>query len=349
MSHNKNERGGALVMVLLLVLVFTILGMGLLTMNISAAKQFNKKEEQVQARHFAEMGVLHYQAKVKEMIEEHNNKIKSITHAEILSGINTEFCRELNNEKKLPEEINGEKQSNYTVSLKGTSGCDSISTEIKLTINSVGKSGINREVEIDADITFRRPNTLFDVVSGGGENGGNNLPPTTPTENVNVEYGNFNIKNGAKQYETSIHIKEGKKGEKGQLTVEPGKNEGGTDATFQNDLYVEGVVDIHNQGCIAVQGNFTATESLKLGNKAYLYIYGNANLPSSINLHNNHAEIYVSGDVYINGVKQVPEKYSAVPIKNSECSPPGPGDNGGSGSLKATKWDLNTKIEASYM
>ena len=47
-------------MVLLLVVVFTILGMGLLSINISSTKQFNKKEEQVQARHLAEMGILHY-------------------------------------------------------------------------------------------------------------------------------------------------------------------------------------------------------------------------------------------------------------------------------------------------
>ena len=55
-------------MVLLLVVVFTILGMGLFSMNISSTKQFNKKEEQVQARHLAEMGILHYKAKVQEML-----------------------------------------------------------------------------------------------------------------------------------------------------------------------------------------------------------------------------------------------------------------------------------------
>lgn len=70
----KNERGGSLVIVLLVVLVFTIFGMGLLTMNISAAKQFNKKEEQVQARHLAEMGVLYYKASIKEAIKEYHKK-----------------------------------------------------------------------------------------------------------------------------------------------------------------------------------------------------------------------------------------------------------------------------------
>ena len=43
----RNEHGNALLMVLMVVVVFTILGAGLLTMNVSASKQFDKKEEQV--------------------------------------------------------------------------------------------------------------------------------------------------------------------------------------------------------------------------------------------------------------------------------------------------------------
>ncbi len=77
MKIKNNENGSALLMVLLLMLVFTILGMGLLTMNISAAKQFNK-EEQVQARHFAEMGVLHYKADVEELVEVNNRILQTI-------------------------------------------------------------------------------------------------------------------------------------------------------------------------------------------------------------------------------------------------------------------------------
>ena len=72
MKIRYNERGGALLVVLLLVVVFKVVGMGLLTMNISAAKQFNKKEEQVQARHLAEMGVLHYKAEVKQTVDDYH-------------------------------------------------------------------------------------------------------------------------------------------------------------------------------------------------------------------------------------------------------------------------------------
>ena len=65
-----NERGSALLIVLMLVVIFTVLGLGLLTMNISASKQFSKKEEQVQARHMAEMGLLHYKKEI-------NNEVMS--------------------------------------------------------------------------------------------------------------------------------------------------------------------------------------------------------------------------------------------------------------------------------
>lgn len=78
MRLRDNERGGTLVMVLLVVAVFTILGVGLFSLNISASKQFDKKEEQVQARHLAEMGVLHYQAEVDEKIKVYNGEFKPV-------------------------------------------------------------------------------------------------------------------------------------------------------------------------------------------------------------------------------------------------------------------------------
>ena len=64
-----NEKGSTLVMVLLIAVVITILGAALFTMNMSASKQFTNKEEQVQARHLAEMGVMHYQAKISDIVK----------------------------------------------------------------------------------------------------------------------------------------------------------------------------------------------------------------------------------------------------------------------------------------
>ena len=68
MKAIKNEKGYALLMVLMLILLFTVLGMGLMATNMNSAKQFTTKENQVQARHQAEMGVLHYNAILKDKI-----------------------------------------------------------------------------------------------------------------------------------------------------------------------------------------------------------------------------------------------------------------------------------------
>ncbi|GEN82325.1 hypothetical protein SLU01_06370 [Sporosarcina luteola] len=72
MKLMKSENGGALITVLLILVIFTILGVGLLALNLSAAKQFNKKGENLQARHLAEMGVIHYQTEVASAVEEYN-------------------------------------------------------------------------------------------------------------------------------------------------------------------------------------------------------------------------------------------------------------------------------------
>ncbi len=68
MVISKNERGGALLLVLMLVVIFSVLGMGVLMLNISASKQLSKKEEQIQARHLAEMGIMHYKAEVEKIV-----------------------------------------------------------------------------------------------------------------------------------------------------------------------------------------------------------------------------------------------------------------------------------------
>lgn len=74
MKVKFNEYGGALIYVLLIVFVFAVIGLGLLTMNLSAAKQFTKKEQQIQARHLAEMGVQHYKAELQNLVKTYNSE-----------------------------------------------------------------------------------------------------------------------------------------------------------------------------------------------------------------------------------------------------------------------------------
>ncbi|EMF47988.1 hypothetical protein B481_0541 [Planococcus halocryophilus Or1] len=48
MKPIRNEKGYALLFVMLLVVLFTIMGMGLFTMNMNAAKQFSMKENKLE-------------------------------------------------------------------------------------------------------------------------------------------------------------------------------------------------------------------------------------------------------------------------------------------------------------
>ncbi len=60
MKNIKNENGMALVTVLLMITVFSILGMAVISLSISNTKQVTKTEEEMQAVDLAEMGVIYY-------------------------------------------------------------------------------------------------------------------------------------------------------------------------------------------------------------------------------------------------------------------------------------------------
>ena len=60
MKNIKSEKGIALVMVLLIITVFSILGMAVISFIISNTKQVEKTEQEMQAVDLAEMGVIYY-------------------------------------------------------------------------------------------------------------------------------------------------------------------------------------------------------------------------------------------------------------------------------------------------
>lgn len=282
MRHNKNELGGALVMVLLLVLVFTILGMGLLTMNISAAKQFNKKEKQVQARHLAEMGVLHYQAIVKKEVEN--------------SVANNDF--DINNLQNRISGFSNLKGDNYNV--RGINSVyNVINKELSLEITSEGNSGSTMK-EINATIIVEVP--LENKIGDGG----NNAPPKPPSGDVQVKNGDFTIMNGpTEQYGGSLHVK-------GNLKVEPGN---GANVIIHKDLFVEKKIDIPNHACMVVKGDFTVLSNIEtLKAHTYIVVYGDAYI-------NNDPEINNKAGFYVHGKVTVGSKVKSSAYKDSISIP----------------------------
>ncbi len=72
MNNVKNEKGMALVTVLLMITVFSILGMAVISLSISNTKQVTKTEGEMQAVDLAEMGVIYYK---NAFIPNANNKL----------------------------------------------------------------------------------------------------------------------------------------------------------------------------------------------------------------------------------------------------------------------------------
>ena len=133
-------------------------------MNISSTKQFNQKEEQVQARHLAEMGILHYQKQLKPMVENHNKKLEQIAVSDdenkaeqwrlkiqhfVIVWI---FQREIADSK--PED------ANYRIELLGPAECLT-SGEVIVTIESTGTAGENGEALINAELTLKMRQQSF--------------------------------------------------------------------------------------------------------------------------------------------------------------------------------------------
>ena len=338
MKIRNNEHGSALLMVLLLVVVFTILGMGLLSMNISATKQFNKKGEQVQARHLAEMGVLHYKAEVKKMIENQNVIIKGLNNSSIsqeqLEGkINLQkhiFCSDLVEQSMI-------KENQYVVSLAKTPNCLE-SNKVNLVVISIGKPGSIGEARIEAKLTLTMPSTPFEVIGGGdgGGQGDNEATPETPSPG---KVDNFYVERGTNQSivgDLTIMKK---------LTSKPGKH--ATNIHFQNNLYIDGQIEINNHACIFVGEDFSLNKIANWGPSVNIFIYGNAYLPSGFNVIK---KIFVDGDVYIGGKKlDNREQYTFVPNKFPGCGQSGTGNMPSNPSeLIVPEWEIYDDIEATY-
>ncbi len=70
----KYERGSSLITVLLVMTVFTIIGLSLLGLNLNTSKQVYKTGSDLQATNLAEMGVTHLKEEVYRTLNANNDK-----------------------------------------------------------------------------------------------------------------------------------------------------------------------------------------------------------------------------------------------------------------------------------
>lgn len=313
MNKIRNDKGYALLFVMVLVVLFTILGMGLFTMNMNAAKQFSTKEQQVGARHQAEMGVLHYKAELGNVVKLNPRKV----------GLS---CVDLT---KTISGVSADNNSGYTVKSENIQ-CSQSGKIFTISVESLGNY-IDQTDKVKAKI-------YVENLRGATLEPGEIPEPDDYTDTVKVFNGNGIFGNGAyTQPEKSLHVT-------GSIGNETGNSNGGNYIIIDRNFYIDKDIEFTNHACLVTRGDLVVRGKISSINKAYIFVYGDAYFDSYTYTSSNNM-IYISGDVYVNGIKK-PKNFKAVPSGKSSnnCTLPGSGNPG----TFTPMWSLKDDLEVDY-
>lgn len=348
MKTRNNERGSAMMVVLLLVVIFTILGMSILTMNISAAKQFNMKEEKVQARHQAEMGLMHYKVEIQEKLKTYSFTKKGVeTDAEALTRSRVELCNYIS-AIPLLSVTNASDAFKYETK---NIGCENLSgNKLAIKITSTGSSMSTSEI-ITGTATFTPP-TIGGIpgkpVRPPSYEPGTDLPDDGTEDYVEVS-GPVTNKKETQYYAGSLVIKTDLKG-KDAFIVDGGK---GYNLTVAKNFYIEGGFNSHNHSCIVVKGDLTILGESYLGNKTIIVVYGNAYFAKEPDLKNGNAKIYVAGNTFVGTPPKITTDYKEIPSykknpNSDDCSRPADLPAPYEPNQSDYKWKLENELNPIY-
>ena len=315
MKFLNNQKGYALLLVMLLVVLFTILGLGLLTMNINASKQFSLKEEQVEARHLSEMGILHYQNTLEKVVRSNTTDLKC-TKIEPLLLI-----------------VNGDSKSDlkYEVAGNGSSGssCAERGGALEVKLLSKSEGDLNTEKIITATYFIKNKGTQVPG-SGSGTPSSPVVAPTKPITSGNklTTWNKSCDKQGEKKckdtHETiqeftevnMIEMKQNSLHFKDSLVIDKLVVDGGNGANLKVDknMYVSNEIDIQNHACIAVGQNLVVKQKFSSKNKMEMVIYRDAYLPKQLEGTSSNNDIYVFGNVFLPSDFSLPPKIGGMKI-----------------------------------
>lgn len=353
MKKKSNEDGYAMLMVLMLVLLFTVLGMGLLAMNMNAAKQFNKKEEQVQARHQAEMGLLHYHADLVNKVKNYSfTKNSGESNGNSIKRSRYELCEKIKSVSAAPDSASAVK---YVVNTLSVSGCNSTTSNEKIIV-SVNSKGIVNKTEKDVKGTISlQPPVVTDttgipvkpVKPPGIPITDQNQMPNIGNYYQHVEVnGTFTTKKEQHHFESFVINMENKND--AALKVGGGSKD---IIKVEKDFYIGGRIESQNQVCIYVKGNLTVLGSTYLGNKSVIVVYGDASFKSIVEIQNNNAGIYVVGNTYVDNKRVLTDEFRKFNVQNSDCSLPPSWDNPSNVVPSTTRyyWETNEELNPEYL
>jgi hypothetical protein len=314
---NHNQKGITLVVVLLMITVFSILGMSVIGYTISNTKQIDKSESVMQSTDVAEMGVIHY----KNAFIQNANKV--LSELIDINGINTnryltkeakeqalyDFLKDENNQEKFKVIFNSEtpQTHNLIYSFENQiADFDHEKNEIKVTFDTKGQYKQKKQETITTTIVLN-VKSIFEKGSNSGDDGGNENDNTLPTMVVPRPDGliNCEIKNsnnlvcGSTTYNLSI-----------QNLKLPNFYLNG-DGVF-NNLQVEKDTIIYIVGKADFNG---ITGGINKDN--YIYISGDATFTNIMNGIDMNNKIFIGGNATFNDEGMNFKKESSICVGGS--------------------------------
>lgn len=355
MKQLKNEKGYALLFVMLLVMLFTILGFGLLLMNVNASKQFSIKEDQVQARHYAEMGLLHYQALVEDAVEAYKFTATRAGANTAISKSRQELCNKIQAIGKVEQSRVG---SSYKVPTAKLSGCAVGDLgEITITMSSTGiaQSGKIKLVEGSMEVTppiivASDANATTEPAIPAKPVNNTSQPPITSYPSSGDVRGFVEIDGPFTIRRTSYHFESFviKSSPSINALIAGGGNSGDT-LKIEKDMYIEGGVYSNNFICVYVQGDLTILGNIDLGPHSLILVYGDAYFRGSV-VTNPNAKIHVIGNMYLGTSKTLTNAYKNFLGYTKNCESivtwPNPVEVAQTG--KEYNWILNNDLNTIY-
>ncbi|MFS0575375.1 hypothetical protein AB1K83_07070 [Sporosarcina sp. 179-K 3D1 HS] len=328
MQKNLNELGNALLLVLMVIVIFSVLGLGLITLNVSATKQFAKKEEQVQARHQAEMGVLHYKAEIDKAVNGYIPELYDESgNLYTEEDIRQKVCSKIKGISKPEKEDNS---FEYHTKAKTGECSTGPNNGLIYEFASIGKAGdTNKEIEAKI-VVVPEPAALPALENPGEEDHSNDnslpfeqpkipsdtkpkskLPPSNTKDKFIVINEKVTTHKDNRKYNGTLIINV--EPDKDAFEIKGGKSD---NLYVGGDFYVGGNVHVQNHACMVIGGNMTVDGSFNFqGNpESNIIIIGDAYF-SKMPTYKEKINFHVVGKTYIG---KPPIEYTSG-LKNTDA------------------------------
>lgn len=301
----NNEKGSALLMVLLTMTIFTIVGVSLITMNLNSSAQVQRTGNSIQATNLAEMGSEHLKKEAIRIIEQEKQASLQETKTALEANLpaNIKFPAvvglanpyyEIKNVNVTTEVVEHERIHIWRTTME---------ERVKVTFTSYGFSEDGKESIIDGEMTAFRLSEL-------------NKFPSLLDLVVSIVKAPFQILKGTYSYNDIAYFENGLEVESNSII------------TFYKDLYLRGAATINSNADLLVKGNAhlevasVKTNDPKIGNlglvcvEGTVYLYGDnppdvvKDFPSCQEISNRTPPvngIYAKAAVYIGSNQQKPE------------------------------------------